>query len=96
VKSKSGKEKIDHSMGTPVNKYTGNWELSTAGIHAKDMSDSVCRASWFAWHDTTAPVTDYNVENERLGVVVGDKQKQADRLMTKLMKVYAKKGATIN
>jgi hypothetical protein len=62
-----GKEKIDHSQGKTVNKYLGDWETSRCGIHAKDVSDSLCAASFQLLSAPGYPSTDYDMENERLG-----------------------------
>jgi len=41
---KNGKEKIDHPKGKTNNVYNGNWNDSTAGTNAKDVSDAFCQA----------------------------------------------------
>ena len=44
IDKKTGKEKIDHPLGKTNNVYDGNWNMSTCGINAKDVSDSFCQA----------------------------------------------------
>ena len=61
----SGKEKIEHTIGDTNNKYYGDWNKSTCGIHAKDVSDAVCGAIWSCYNDNLGSITDYNLEQKR-------------------------------
>jgi len=64
-----GNEKVLKSKGTPVHKYNGNWELSTAGKYEKDVSDATCRAVYLMMHNKEVkPVTLYEEENRRIGL----------------------------
>lgn len=83
-----GKDRVDHSAGKTVNKYLGDWNTSRCGVHAKDVSDSLCSASFTLLSNITAiPTTDFEMENERLGYIneggvkVVDNQKMFKRLM---------------
>lgn len=68
IKEDSGKYKIDHSKGKTENVYNGNWNTSTCGVNAKDVSDADCQAIWGAKNHETyiIPSTCYEDENDRL------------------------------
>ncbi len=59
------KEKIDHTKGNTVNQYYGDFENSQAGVHAKDVSDTIASASFSATNSTIQPVTIYEDENRK-------------------------------
>ena len=64
LRGPNGKEKIDHIKGKTENRYKGDWEKSTCGIFAKDVSDACCQALWAAYSDNdTFPTTIYEDEN---------------------------------
>ncbi len=68
-KNKKGNEVIDKNDGTPVHKYIGNWDTSSAGKYEKDVSDGLCRSVYIAFNNYQGlPVTDYEQENNRLGL----------------------------
>lgn len=58
-------EKIDHTSGSRRNKYTGDFENSQSGIHAKDVSDALAQAFYAAFQDEYLPSTIYETENQR-------------------------------
>ncbi len=64
VKNEKDKEKIDHRKGKTNNLYNGNWDNSTSGINAKDVSDAVCQFIWGAKQFDYLPITVYEEENE--------------------------------
>lgn len=67
IKMESGKEKVDHIQGKSNNLYNGDFEHSTAGLYAKDVSDAVCQALYGAYLDAEyIPVTVYEDENMKL------------------------------
>lgn len=66
VKTKSKKEKIDHSAGKTNNSYFGKFEDSTCGINAKDVSDSLAQAVFAMNEVNYMPVTVYEKQNIRL------------------------------
>jgi hypothetical protein len=67
-KDKKDNDRVMRAKGTPVHKYNGNWELSTAGKYEKDISDATCRAVYLLLHSKDIqPVTLYSEENRRLG-----------------------------
>jgi hypothetical protein len=76
-RGKSGKEKIDHTLGTTTNVYNGDFERSVSGTNAKDCSDSLAGALFNAQKSNHYPVSIYEKENERLygagGTVVNAK-----------------------
>jgi len=61
----NGREKIDHTKNKTNNIYDGNFEMSTAGLNAKDVSDAVCQALWLARNDDYIPSTIFEDENKR-------------------------------
>lgn len=63
---KTGKEKIDHTLGTTTNNYNGDFEKSSSGTNAKDCSDSLAGALFNAQKSTHFPSSHYEKENERL------------------------------
>jgi len=71
-KDKSGKEKIDHNIGTTNNRYNGDWEKSTCGQYAKDASDSLCQALWLAFQHEHIPSCIYEEENKKFSVIKED------------------------
>jgi hypothetical protein len=75
TKSDSGKDKIDHPIGIVNNKYNGDWEKSTAGLFAKDVSDSLVNAIYGAFVSNTISSTIYQNENKRFSE---DKLNQID------------------
>ena len=88
IKDDRGKDKIDHSMGTTENIYTGNFEYSKAGINAKDVSDASCQAFWGALNDdTTHPSVCYEDENDKVNPEV-DKSNSIKLAFSKLHKYY--------
>lgn len=62
------REKVDHTKGKTENMYNGNWNRSSCGINAKDVSDADCQAVWGAKNHETykLPSTCYEDENDRL------------------------------
>ena len=68
TKNEKGHEKVDHPVAKQIIKYyDGNWNTSTAGLYAKDVSDAVCQALWGAYNDNSyIPSTIYEEENKRL------------------------------
>jgi hypothetical protein len=46
TKTESGKKKIDHMKGKLTYEDGGDWEMSTMGLYAKDVSDAHCGAVW--------------------------------------------------
>jgi ABC-type dipeptide/oligopeptide/nickel transport system ATPase subunit len=65
TKTKSGKDKIDHPIGTVNNKYFGDFENSTCGLFAKDVSDSLANAVYGAYSSNIRPVAIYQDENKK-------------------------------
>lgn len=65
VKNDKGKTKVDHPVGTTNNKYFGDWENSTCGTFAKDVSDALCQALWGAYNHEYIPSTIYELENKK-------------------------------
>lgn len=65
VKNDKGKTKIDHPKGTTNNKYFGDWDNSTCGSFAKDVSDGLCQALWGAYNHEYIPSTIYELENKK-------------------------------
>lgn len=47
----SGHTKIDHTDGKVIYDDGGDWETSSMGLYAKDVSDSVCGAVWSCLHE---------------------------------------------
>jgi hypothetical protein len=62
-KDAKDREKVDHRKGKTNNIYNGDWENSTCGINAKDVSDAVCQFVWGAKNFEYIPVTCYEDEN---------------------------------
>ena len=86
TKSKSGKERIDHNKVTTENKYNGDFEKSTCGIFAKDISDGVCQALWLAFQDSEyKPVTIYEEENKRFSKSEEDLDYVKNEAINKIM-----------
>jgi len=65
TRNEGKKEKIDHPKGTTNNRYIGDWETSTCGLFAKDVSDAVCQALFGAYNDDYLPTTCYEDENAK-------------------------------
>lgn len=59
-------EKIDHSKGQLTYTYSGDWDKSTCGVHAKDVSDAKVNWVYIASQDNFMPNTIFEDENERL------------------------------
>ena len=72
TRGKNGKEKIDHTRGMENNKYNGDFDHSTCGIHAKDVSDAHCQAKFGAYNDEHIPITIYQEEQKRLAPTTED------------------------
>lgn len=64
-KNTKGKEIIDHPNGDTNNNYIGDWEKSTCGINAKDVSDGLAIASSLAVNADILPSTVYEIENAK-------------------------------
>lgn len=65
TKSDSGKDKIDHPIGIINNKYNGDFEKSTCGLFAKDVSDSLTNAVYGAFVSNINSTTIYQEENKK-------------------------------
>lgn len=61
-------EKIDHPTGETNNIYNGNWEKSTCGYFAKDVSDSLAQALYLSYLENPdyQPTAIYERENEKV------------------------------
>ena len=71
-KGEKGKDIVDHSKNEKQNKhYNGDWMRSTAGLHGKDVSDSVCQALYTAKNNDGLPVTVYEEENMKVNIKIG-------------------------
>lgn len=69
AKGEKGKDIVDHSKNEKQNKhYNGDWMRSTAGLHGKDVSDSVCQALYTAKNDEGLPTTVYEEENMKYNI----------------------------
>ncbi len=68
IEVSEGRYKVDHQKGKTENIYNGNWNQSTCGINAKDVSDADCQAVWGAKNHETykIPSVCYEDENDRL------------------------------
>lgn len=66
TRSKTKKEKIDHSDGKTNNKYFGDWDNSTTGIHAKDCSDALASACFSCYSDDIISGTNYKREQQKI------------------------------
>ena len=71
-KKKNGREKVDHPIGQTNNKYNGDWEKSTSGLFAKDVSDAVCQSLWGAYQHNYIPSVCYEDENKRFSGNIED------------------------
>lgn len=72
ITKRKEKEVIDHSIGKVNHIYNGNFELSDVGIHEKDCSDAVVQAFTGAFHNTTRPISIYEIENQKVNPEIGD------------------------
>jgi hypothetical protein len=72
TKSESGKDKIDHPIGTKNNKYNGDYNNSTCGLFAKDCSDTSCNAVFGAYNHQYKPSIIYEIENQRFSNALKD------------------------
>jgi len=72
TKTESGKEKVDHPSGTRNNVYNGDWDNSTTGHYAKDVSDASCQALWGAYNHNYIPQTIYENENKKFSTDLND------------------------
>jgi len=94
TKNEKGHEKVDHPIAKQIIKYyDGNWNTSTAGLYAKDVSDAVCQALWGAYNDNNyIPSTIYEEENKRLNkdtnISIEDKQNLLNHLICVSKKIY--------
>jgi hypothetical protein len=64
-KSKTGREKIDHTSGVTYNKYSGDFDKSKCGENAKDCSDSLAGALFASQLSKHVPMTSHERENQR-------------------------------
>ena len=64
IKDKKERDKIDHRKGKTNNLYNGDWNNSTCGTNANDVSDAVCQFIWGAKNHEYMPVTIYEEENK--------------------------------
>ncbi len=88
VRQQNGKEKIDHPKGITNNKYFGDWEQSSCGINAKDVSDAVCQALWAAYNDNEyIPTTIYEEENKKFDNSKENSQQLINLAFNKLHKI---------
>jgi hypothetical protein len=82
------KEKINHPKGPTNNKYLGEWDKSTCGLFAKDVSDAVCHAVYAAYCDTAySPITIYEEENKKFESITGFSQQLISTAFDKLHKI---------
>jgi len=72
TKTESGKEKVDHPIGSKIIVYNGDWDTSTAGHYAKDCSDADCNALWGAYNHNYIPQTIYEHENKKFSTDIND------------------------
>lgn len=70
VKKPGGKQtlKIDHPTGETNNVYNGDWEKSTCGYFAKDVSDSLAQALYLSYLENPEyqPTAIFERENEKV------------------------------
>ena len=72
VKSESGHKKIEHTIGKVVKDDGGNWNSSLMGVNAKDATDSLAGATWWARMDSRS-VPEYTWEEPtKEGQSMGD------------------------
>jgi hypothetical protein len=88
TKLPSGKEKIDHVQGKINNIYNGDFEKSTAGINAKDISDAVTTCLWSAKNDTSMPYTIFEEEHKRFSIIEEDKSKLVSKAWNRIHTKY--------
>jgi hypothetical protein len=65
-KKGAGPEKIDHSKGTRINDYRGDFENSKCGIHAKDVSDAMAHCTFNMHKIGFMPSASYEKQQERI------------------------------
>lgn len=81
---KDNGDKVDHEKGKTNNIYNGDWNKSTAGCYAKDLSDAGCQALWGAKNHEYRPMTIFEDENQRFSTdkkIIGMKINDAWDLM---------------
>jgi len=88
VKDAKDKEKVDHRQGKTNNLYNGDWEHSTCGINAKDLSDAVCQFVWGAKNYEYMPSTIYEEENKLVEAKPEIISKQLDKAWDSLHIFY--------
>jgi hypothetical protein len=69
-KTKTGREKIDHTSGVTYNKYSGDFDKSKCGENAKDCSDSLAGALFASQLSKHVPMTSHERENQRFNTNV--------------------------
>jgi hypothetical protein len=85
---KNGKEKIDHTNGVENNRYNGDYEHSTCGIHAKDASDAHCQALYGAYNDQYTPATIYQEEQKKFSLDSAVIMQLSKNAYSKLHNIY--------
>jgi len=65
VRNEKHQEKIDHPKGPTVNQYHGDWNISKAGINAKDCSDTLAAVTYTILSSKIISSTVYEDENAR-------------------------------
>lgn len=83
--TRNTKEKVDHRLGSTNNKYFGDYDNSTCGINANDVSDSVTQALLGAFNDSEyLPSVIYENENKRFSKDKNSVEEQVNKLLMKI------------
>jgi len=86
TKSQTGKDKIDHPEGVINNKYNSDWNKSTCGTFAKDVSDSLANALYGAFVSNISPTIIYQEENKRFSKDIIDTKDIINKALINLLK----------